>query len=149
VVAGKGCGQRLRAKMKREICAMRAELHDKQKRVKYALLKQPFERCMTGYFCNVCKQDYILAMVMGLHQRLGQQSPVAVLTGELLHMIIEMTKPRRKLPAWLSCSWNLNFSKRRRASAVLECSRAAKRRREDEMDYGDSTSQPDSTGDAV
>jgi hypothetical protein len=88
-------------------------------------------------------------MVMGLHQRLGQQSPVAVLTGELLHMIIEMTKPRRKLPAWLSCSWNLNFSKRRRASAVLECSRAAKRRREDEMDYGDSTSQPDSTGDAV
>ena len=116
--------------------ALRAELRDKQKRVKYALLNQPTVRCLTGYFCNVCKPDYSMALAMGLHPRLGEDSPVAILTGELLHMIIEMTKPKRKLPAWMSCSWNLNFAKRRRASAVLECSRAAKRKREDERDYG-------------
>ena len=149
MVAGKGSGQRLRAKMKSEIHKMRAELHDKQKRVRYALLNQPIERCITGYFCSVCKPDYNMALVMGLHPRLGEDSPVAILTGELLHMIIEMTKPKRKLPAWMSCSWNLNFVKRRRASAVLECSRAAKREREDERGYGSSTSHPDSTGDAA
>ena len=128
--------------MKKGKCEMRAKL-------RAAVVEQPLVRCLTGYCCSVCKPDYILAMAMGLHQRLGQQSPVVVLTGELVSMIIEMTKPRRKLPAWLSCSWNLNFAKRRQARAVLECSRTAKRKREDEMDYDDSTSQPDSTGEAL
>jgi hypothetical protein len=103
---------------------------DNQKRVKYALLNQPFQRCITGYFCSVCKPDYNLALTMGLHPRLGKDSPVAVLTGELVHMIVEMTKSKRKLPAFMSCSWNLNFAKRRRARAVLECSRAATRVRD-------------------
>jgi hypothetical protein len=110
--------------------ALRAQLRDNQKRVKYALLNQPFQRCITGYFCSVCKPDYNLALTMGLHPRLGKGSPVAVLTGELVHMIVEMTKSKRKLPAFMSCSWNLNFAKRRRARAVLECSRAAKRVRD-------------------
>jgi hypothetical protein len=122
--------------MKRKICAMRAELHDKQKRVKYALLNQPLVRCITGYFCSVCKPDYSMALAMSLHPRLGKASPVSVLTGELMHMIIQMTQPKRKLPAWMSCSWNLHFAKKTRARAVLECSRAAKRKREDERDYG-------------
>ena len=132
MVAGKGSGQRLRAKMKSEIHRMRAELHDKQKRVKYALLNQPIERCITGYFCSVCKPDYNMALFMGLHRRLGEDSPVKILTGELLHKIIEMTKPKRKLPAWMSCSWNLNFAKKKRARTVLECSRAAQRLRQHE-----------------
>ena len=110
--------------------ALRADLRDKQKRVKCALLNQPFQRCITGYFCSVCKPDYNLALTMGLHPRLGKDSPVAVLTGELVYMIVEMTKSKRKLPAFMSCSWNLNFAKRRRARAVLECSRAAKRVRD-------------------
>ena len=116
--------------MKREICALRAELHDKQKLVKYAQLNQPFVRCITGYFCSVCKPDYTMAVVMGLHKRLGEHSPIAMLTGDLLHIIIEMTKPKRKLPAWMSCSWNLNFAKKKRARTVLECSRAAQRLRQ-------------------
>jgi hypothetical protein len=118
--------------------ALRAELRDKQRRVKYALLNQPLERCITGYFCSVCKSDYNMALVMGLHPRLGKDSLVAILTGDLLLMIVEMTKPQRKLPAFLSCSWNLNFAKRRRARAVLECSRAAKR----ERDNADTTTPP-------
>ena len=149
VVAGKDCGQRLRATMQRGKREMRAELHDKRGQLKCALLNAPFTRCITAYFCSVCKSDYIIALVMGLHQRLGEASPVAFLTTELVHMIVEMTKPKRKLPAWMSCSWNLNFAKRRVASAVLDCSRASKRKRGGAIDYGDSTSQPDSTGEAV
>jgi hypothetical protein len=80
----------------------------------------------------VCKPDYNMAVVMALHKRLGEHSPMAMLTGDLLRIIIEMTKPKRKLPAWMSCSWNLNFAKKKRARAVLECSRAAQRLREHE-----------------
>jgi hypothetical protein len=121
-------------KMQRGKCAMRANLRAMRANLRAAVVQQPMVRCLTGYCCSVCKPDYILVMVMGLHQRLGQQSPVSVLTGELVNMIMEMTKSRKKLPAWLSCSWNLNFAKKRQARAVLECSRAAKRKREDEMD---------------
>lgn len=129
---------------------MQAELHDKQEQLKFALRNAPFTRCITAYFCSMCKSDYIIALAMGLHQRLGEASPVAFLTTELVHMIIEMTRPKskRKLPAWMSCSWNVNFAKKRLASTVLECSRASKRKR-DAIDYGASTSQPDSTGEAV
>ena len=123
--------------MKREICALRAELHDKQKLVKYAQLNQPFVRCITGYFCSVCKPDYTMAVVMALHKRLGEHSPMAMLTGDLLHIIIEMTKPKRKLPAWMSCSWNLNFAKKKRARTVLECSRAAQRQGGSAVGAGD------------
>ena len=149
--AGKGCEDEagecaMRAKMKREKRALRAELHDKQNNLRDALLNQTVERCITGYCCSVCKPDYILAMAMGLHARLGEDSPVAALTGDLVHIIVEMTKSKRKLPAWLSCSWNVIMQKKIRARAVLECSRAAARMREYEGDYADSTSQPDSTG---
>jgi hypothetical protein len=115
--------------MKRDIHAMRAELHDKQNIVQWALRTQPLQRCITGYFCSICKSDYNMALAMGLHKRLGSDSAIAVLTTELLHMITQMTKPKRTLPAWMSCTWNLNMAKRRRAHAVLECSRAAERMR--------------------
>jgi hypothetical protein len=105
----------------------------------------PRARCITRYFCSACKPDYTMALAMGLHERLGEASPVA-LTDDLLRTIIEMTKPRRQLPAWMSCSWDVNRAKRRQARAVLERSRASKRRREA---HGDSTSQPDSAGEVV
>jgi hypothetical protein len=113
--------------------------------LKPAVVKQPIARCITPYFCSVCKPDYSMALAMGLHERLGEASPVA-LTDDLLRTIIEMTKPRRQLPAWMSCSWDVNRAKRRQARAVLERSRASQRRREA---HGDSTSQPDGTAEAV
>ncbi len=124
--------------MKRGLCAMRTELHDKQNRVKYTLLNQSVARCMPVYFCSLCKSDYVIALVMGLHPRLGDESPVAALSPELLHMIMEMTKSKRQLVAWMSCTWNLEFAKRQRARAVLECSRATQRKREDDRTYTDS-----------
>ena len=120
------CGQRLRAKMKQENCAMRTKL-------RAAVVDQPLARCITGYCCSVCKPDYILAMTMGLHPRLGEASPVSTLTDDLLRMIIEKTKPKRQVPAWMSCSWNLRMQQRRRARAVLDASRAAQRKREQAM----------------
>jgi len=122
--------------MKRQLRAMRAELHDKQNRVKYALLNEPVQRCTPAYLCSLCKPDYIMAVVMGLHPRLGEESPVAALLPDLLQMIIDMTKHKRQLPAWMSCSWDLNTAKTRQARAVLDCSRAAQRRREDERAHG-------------
>jgi hypothetical protein len=71
---------------------------------------------------------------MGLQERLGKDSPLAVLTDDLLRTIIEKTKPKRQVPAWMSCSWNVKMQQRRRARAVLESSRAAKRKREKERD---------------
>jgi hypothetical protein len=109
---------------------MRAELHDAQYRVKYALLNQPAVRCMPVYFCSLCKPEYIIALAMGLHPRLSDESPVAALPVDILHMIIDMTKPKRQFPAWMSCTWNLSSAKRRQARAVLECSLAAQRKRE-------------------
>ncbi len=67
---------------------------------------------------------------MALHPRLGDLSAVAALTADLLHMIIQMTRPHRMLPGWMSCTWNLYLQQRRLARAVLECSRAAQRKRE-------------------
>ena len=101
---------------------------------KPAVVSQPIARCITGYFCSVCKPDYNMALAMGLQERLGKDSPLAVLTDDLLRTIIEKTKPKRQVPAWMSCSWDLKMRQRRRARAVLESSRAAKRRREKERD---------------
>ena len=112
--------------MKRENCAMRTKL-------RAAVVDQPVVRCITRNFCSDCKPDYILAMTMGLHRRLGEASPVSVLTEDLVRMIIEKTKPKLKVPAWMSCSWNLKMQQRRRARAVLEASRAAQRKREQAM----------------
>ena len=138
----------MRAKMQRDKRVMLAELHDKQTRLKHEL-QRPVMRCMTGYCCRVCKADYVVAMAMGLQPRLGKDSPVAALTGDLVHMIVKMTKSSKKLPAWLSCFWNVTMVKKRRARAVLVCSRVAKHKREYDAAYADSTSQPDSTGEAV
>lgn len=120
-----------------------AELHFRQDNVKTALRNLPNERerCRHGYLCIMCKPDYILAMVMGLHRRLGDESAVAVLTGDLVHMIIEMINPKRQMPRWLSCSWDVNCGKRQQARALLECSRAAQRERDDAVDYTSSESQ--------
>ena len=71
-----------------------------------------------------------MALAMGLHSRLGKDSPVAMLTEELLRMITEMTRPKRELPAWLSCGWHDRMQQRRRARAVLFSSRAAQQERE-------------------
>ncbi len=97
-----------------------------------AVVNQPLALCVTGYFCSVHKPDYNMALAMGLHMRLGQDSPLAVLTDDLLRSIIEKTKPKRQVPAWMSCSWNVTMQKRRRARAVLDSSRASKRKREQE-----------------
>jgi len=110
--------------------AMRAKLHDQQNRVKHTLLNQRFEVCMMPYSCIMCKPDYVIALVMALHPRLGDQSPLAALLADLLQMIIQMTRPSRMLPGWMSCTWNLYLQQRRLARAVLECSRAAQRKRD-------------------
>ena len=84
----------------------------------------------------MCQPDYDLALAMGLHPRLGKESPVAMLLGtmtaDLLRTIIYMTRPKREVPAWISCDWDVKMQKRRRAIKVLNSSRAAKRRRENE-----------------
>lgn len=85
---------------------------------KTAVLSQPFARCITGYCCSVCKPDYHMALAMGLHRRLGEASPVAWLTEDLLRMIIERMKPRRQLAAWMSCSWNVTMQQQRLARAT-------------------------------
>jgi len=90
---------------------------------KHAVVQQPLARCITGFFCSACKPDYGMALAMGLHPRLGEESPVAVLTADLLRTIIEMTRPKRQLPAWLSCGWDVRMQERR-------SSRVAKRKRE-------------------
>jgi hypothetical protein len=118
-----------------ELQAMRAELHAKQNSVKYALINQPVEFCLLRYCCSMCKPDYTMAVVMGLHSRLGDESPVALLTVDLVHMIMDMTKPKRPKPGWLDCTWDVYCAKRRRARAVLECSRAAQRERDHDRDY--------------
>ena len=71
-----------------------------------------------------------MALAMGMHTRLGRESPVAALTGDLLRTIIEMARPKRELPAWLSCGWHDRMQQRRRARAVLFSSRAAQQERE-------------------
>jgi len=76
-------------------------------RAKRAGKAQPLVRCITGYCCSTCKPDYNMALAMGTHGRLGSASPLADLTDDLLRQIIEATKPRRTLPAWMSCSFNL------------------------------------------
>ena len=76
-------------------------------RKRAVVVQQPIARCITGYFCSTCKPDYNMALAMGTHGRLGEASPLANLTDDLLRKIIEATKPRRTLPAWMSCSFNL------------------------------------------
>ena len=97
---------------------------------KPAVVQQPIARCITGFFCSVCKPDYGMALAMGLHPRLGEESPVAALTEDLLRTIIDMTKPKRRVPPWLSCDWDDRMLQRRRACAVLFSARRAQRRRE-------------------
>ena len=99
-------------------------------RERAVVVQQPITRCITGYFCGVCKPDYSMALVMGLHPRLGRDSPVAMLTEDLLRTITEMTRPKRKLPDWMCCGWPVRMLQRRRAAAVLFSSRTAKRKRE-------------------
>lgn len=107
---------------------------------KHAVVQQPIARCITGYFCSVCKPYYSMALAMGLHPRLGKESPVAMLTEDLLHTIIEMTKPKRQLPEWMCCRWNIRTVQRRQPSAVLFSSRPAKR----ELELADTTAPQES-----
>ncbi len=115
------CGQRfdcychLRAKVRVPMTAgklrVRANLADKDStkrrvRAKRAGETQPLARCITGYFCSTCKPDYNMALAMSTHERLGQASPLANLTDDLLRKIIDGTKPRRQVPAWMSCTWS-------------------------------------------
>jgi len=101
-----------------------------KKVLKHAGLKQPDTRCITPHFCSVCKPDLSMALAMGLHTRLGEESPVAVLTEDLLRTIIEMTRPKAQVPMWMSCNWHVRRQQRRRALAVLLSSRRAQRKRE-------------------
>ena len=147
------CGQRFACKVRGQMFAgkgstnvrVRAKLAGKASRAKlaqkHAVVKQPIARCITGHFCSVCKPDYSMALAMGLHPRLGEESPVSVLTDDQMRTIIEMTRPKRQLPDWMCCGWPVRMYKRRRAVAVLYSSRAAKRKRELE----DTTPQASST----
>jgi hypothetical protein len=72
--------------------------------------RQPIARCITGFLCSACKPDYNIALAMGLHKRLGEASPLANLTDDLLRKIIESTKPRRTLAAWMSCSFSVRYA---------------------------------------
>ena len=99
------------------------------KAVRKRAVKTPVARCVTGYFCSTCKPDYSMALAMGLHPRLGKDSPAAVLTDDLLRTITEMTRPKRQLPDWMCCGWHVRMQQRHRARAVLLASRAATRRR--------------------
>ena len=96
---------------------------------KHAGLKRPIARCITPRFCSVCEPDLSMALAMGLHTRLGEESPVGVLTADLLYAIIEMTRPKRQVPMWMSCDWHVKLEQRRRALAVLLSSRRAQSRR--------------------
>ena len=118
-------------------------LRAKLVRKRAVVVQQPIARCITGYFCSTCKPDYSMALAMGLHSRLGKDSPVAVLTEDLLRTITEMTRPKRQLPDWMCCGWPARMLQRRRAVAVLFSSRAAKRKRE----LGDTTASEGSSTD--
>ena len=96
---------------------------------KHAGLKRPIARCITPRFCSVCEPNYSMALAMGLHSRLGEESPVAVLTDDLMRRIIEMTRPKAQVPMWMSCAWEARIQQRRRALAVLVSSRRAQSRR--------------------
>ena len=61
--------------------------------------------CATGFCCDACKPDYRMAVAMGMHMRLGEASPFAYLTDDLLNKIIESTTPKRAIPEWMSCTW--------------------------------------------
>ena len=78
-------------------------------RAKLAGKDKPKARCISWFCCSACKPDYSMALAIGLHRRLGEASPLANLTDDLLRKIIENTKPRRwrPEPAWMSCSWKL------------------------------------------
>ena len=92
--------------------------------------RHPSAPCLHPLFCGVCKPHYSMALAMDLHPRLGEESPVAALTEDLLRTIIDMTKPTRRVPSWLSCDWDDRMLQRRRACAVLFSARRAQRRRE-------------------
>jgi hypothetical protein len=77
----------------------------------------------TGFLCSACKPDYHVALAMGMHPRLGQASPLGALTDDLLRKIIEATKLRRTLPAWMSCSWNAKTALTRPRDCSLVCYR--------------------------
>ena len=106
-----------------------------------SVVGKPGVRCIGGRFCSMFQPEYILTLVMGLHPRLGEESPVAMLlrtmTADLLCTIIDMTRPKREVPAWFFCDWDVKMQKRRRAIKVLKSSRTAKLRREHERVYGD------------
>jgi hypothetical protein len=86
-------------------------------RTKYAGKSQLVAGCLTPFYCRVCKPDYNVAFVMGLHPRLGEASPVAALTEDLMRTIIEMTKSKRQVqvPLWMSCDWIDSTQQRRGA----------------------------------
>ena len=86
-------------------------------RAKRAGKTQPLARCISGYFCSTCKPDYNMALAMGTHERLGQASPLASLTDDLLRKIIDGTKPRRQVPAWMSCTWSARKARKTERSA--------------------------------
>jgi hypothetical protein len=68
--------------------------------------------CVTGFYCGACKPDYHMALAMCTHRRLGEASPLANLTDDLLHNIIKSTMPKRKLPEWMSCTWKARKAKK-------------------------------------
>ena len=78
-------------------------------RVRLAGKDKPKACCISWFCCSACKPDCSMALAMGLHARLGEASPLANLTDDLLRKIIANTKPSRwrSEPAWMSCSWTL------------------------------------------
>lgn len=68
--------------------------------------------CPAGFCCSACKQNVQdtasqkhLAVAMGLHDRLGANAGMSVLSPELVKAILHMTESKqRQVPDWMGCS---------------------------------------------
>lgn len=72
----------------------------------------PPPTCPAGFCCSGCKENVQdtasqkqLAVAMGLHDRLGADAGMSVLSPELVKAILDMTKTKqRQVPDWMGCS---------------------------------------------
>lgn len=82
--------------------------------------RPPPPTCPAGFCCTACKADVQntasqkqLAVAMALHDRLGADAGVAVLSSELVKAILDLTKSKqRSVPDWMGCSWSVRRKQR-------------------------------------
>jgi len=81
----------------------------------------PPPTCPAGFCCSACKENVQdtaaqkqLAVAMGLHDRLGADAVMSVLSPELVKVILDLTKAKqRQVPDWMGCSWSLRRKRKR------------------------------------